>query len=103
MQKHLIMRSGGARPFGQSGFTLTQLKRAGRVAIYVQAKRRQPPAYEVVLIRKHEAYTAFGKEIPAGECYPSSEQWGLCGFTYRTIEAAERKFRELTANAEEVA
>jgi hypothetical protein len=89
--------------FRQSGFTLTQLKRVGDVAIYVQAKRRQPPAYEVVLIRKHEAYLAFGKGIPAGECYPSSEQWGVKGFTYRTIEAAECKFRELTVNAKGVA
>jgi hypothetical protein len=89
--------------FRQSGFTLSLLKRAGNVAIYIQTKRRQPQAYEVVLIRKHEAYIAFGKEIPAGECYPSSEQWGVKGFTYRTIEAAERKFRELTASAKEFA
>jgi hypothetical protein len=82
--------------FGHSGFTLTQLKRVGNVAIYVQTKRRQPPAYEVVLIQKYEAYSAFGKEYPAGECYPSSEQWGTYGFTYRTTEGAERKFLELT-------
>ena len=53
--------------FRQSGFTLTQIKRAGNGAIYIQ------------------------------------KQWGVKGFTYRTIEAAECKFRELTANAEEVA
>ena len=89
--------------FGHCGFTLSQLKRAGNVAIYIQTKRRQPQAYEVVLIRKHEAYIAFGKGIPAGECYPSSEQWGVKGFTYRTIGAAERKFSMLTGNATEVA
>jgi hypothetical protein len=89
--------------FRQAGFTLTQLKRAGNVAIYIQTKMRQPPVYEVVLIREHEAYTAFGKEIPAGECYPSSEQWGVKGFSYRTIGAAERKFSELTGDAKVVA
>lgn len=89
--------------FRQSGFTLTQLKRAGNIALYVQTKRRQTPAYEIVLLRKHEAYTAFGKEISAGECYPSSEQWGVKGFTYRSIEAAERRFRELTVSAKEIA
>jgi hypothetical protein len=89
--------------FRHSGFTLTRLKRAGNVAIYKQTKRRQPPAYEVVLFREHEAYTAFGKEISAGECYPSSEQWGLYGFTYRSIEEAERKFVELIGRTKGVA
>jgi hypothetical protein len=82
--------------FRYSGFTLTQLKRFGDVAFYRQSKSGLPDAYEVVLIQKHEAYSAFGKDIPAGEHYPSSAQWGICGFTFRTFERAERKFRELT-------
>jgi hypothetical protein len=89
--------------FGHSGFTLTQLKRAGDVAIYKQSKRKQPAGYEVVVLRPYEAWTSFGKDFPAGEQYPKSEDWGTYGFTYRTIEAAERKFRELTASAKEIA
>jgi hypothetical protein len=92
-----------ATVFRHSGFTLTQLKRVGDVAIYRQAKSGLPDAYEVVLIEKHEGYTAFGKDIPAGEYYPSSAQWGLCGFTFRTLQEAERKFLELAQTAKEVA
>jgi hypothetical protein len=86
--------------FRHSGFEHTQLKRVGDVAVYRQSKAGLP-AYEVVLIQTHEAYTAFGKDIPAGEFYPSSRQWGTCGFTFSTIEGAERKFRELTGKAKE--
>jgi hypothetical protein len=87
--------------FRQSGFMLTRLKRFGDVAIYRQSKSGLPDAYEVVLIQKHEAYAAFGKVIPAGEYYPSSAQWGTCGFTFPAIEDAERKFGELAGNARE--
>jgi hypothetical protein len=78
--------------FRHSGFEHTQLKRIGDVAIYRQSKSGLPDAYEVVLIEKHEGYTAFGKDIPAGEYYPSSTQWGLCGFTFCTLQEAVRKF-----------
>jgi hypothetical protein len=54
-----------------------------------------------VLIEKHEGYTAFGKDIPAGEYYPSSTQWGLCGFTFCTLQEAVRKFLELAETAKE--
>lgn len=89
--------------FSHSGFTLTRLKRAGNIAIYRQTKGRQPPGFEVVVIQEHEAYSAFGKEIPAGEYYPPSSQWGLCGFTFCTLQEAERKFLELAQTAKEVA
>jgi len=56
-----------ASVFRYSGFTLTQTKRAGNVAIYKQAKGKQSPAFEVVIIRKAEAWTAFGREFPATE------------------------------------
>jgi hypothetical protein len=82
--------------FRYSGFTLTQLKRARNVAIYKQTKDKQSPAFEVVIIRKVEAWTAFGKEFPATEYYPANEDWGTYGFTYRAIEDAERKFVELS-------
>lgn len=89
--------------FSHSGFTLTQLKRTGNIAIYKQTKGKQSRAYEVVIIRKAKAWTAFGKDFPAAEYYPKSEDWGTCGFTYCTIEGAERKFAELTGKVKEVA
>jgi hypothetical protein len=88
-----------ATVFGHSGFKLTQLKRASSIAIYKQTKRKQSVAFEVVIIRKAEAWTAFGKEFPATEYYPANKDWGTYGFTYRTIEAALAKFVELTGRA----
>ena len=78
------------------GFEYTQLKRLGDVAIYRQSKKGLPDGYEVVRILKHEAFSAFGKDFPAGESYPSSQQWGSDGWTYRTLEDAEQKFQELS-------
>jgi len=82
--------------FRHSGFTFIQLKRIGNGAIYKQSKGKQPAAFEVVRIREYEAYAAFGKEIPAAEYYPKSEDWGTYGFTYCTLEEALAKFAELT-------
>jgi hypothetical protein len=81
--------------FSHSSFRYAQLKRFGDVAIYSQSKKGLPDAYEVVLIQRHEAFSAFGKDFPAGESYPRSTQWGSEGWTYQTLEQAERKFREL--------
>jgi hypothetical protein len=81
--------------FRHCGFTLTQLKRLGAVAIYKQTKTEQV-TFEVVIIRKREASFAFGKDFPATEYYPHNEDWGTYGFTYRTLEEALVKFRELT-------
>jgi hypothetical protein len=82
---------------GASGFTYDLIKRVGDIAIYSQSKNGLPDAYEVVRIQKHEAFTAFGKDFPAGESYPSSNQWGDEGWTYTTLPAAERKFSALLA------
>jgi hypothetical protein len=81
--------------FRHSGFELTQLKRVGDVAVYEQTKGKQPPAFEVVVIRRREACVAFGTELPATEFYPTNTDWGSMGFTYCSLEEAERKFGEL--------
>ena len=81
--------------FRHSGFELTQLKRVGDIAIYRQTKGKQPPGFEVVVIRRREACIAFGTELPATEVYPPNEAWGASGFTYRTLGEAERKFEAL--------
>jgi hypothetical protein len=88
--------------FSHSGFRLSQLKRVGDVAIYKQTKGKQPSAYEVVVIRRREACVAVGTELPATEVYPPNEAWGSNGFTYRTLEEAERKFMELAGQEQEV-
>lgn len=81
--------------FNRDGFTFRQLRRIGNVAIYEQTKKGQSPAYEVVILRMREARIAFGMELPECEHYPSSEEWGTYGWTYRSLSEAERKFKEL--------
>jgi hypothetical protein len=75
------------------GRTLKQLKREGMVAIYDQGLY----SYEVIVIRIKKDGETFGKFYPEHEIYPSSEQWGIYGWTYRPDERekAEKKFASL--------
>ena len=85
---------------GGSGFTYALLRRVGDIAIYSQSKNGLPDAYEVIRIQKHEAHSAFGKDFPAGESYPSSSQWGDEAWTYTTLAEAERKLSTLVSLAQ---
>ena len=84
------------KQFDKKGFTYTQIKREGMKAIFKQTKKGQESAtYEVVKISKHNGYELGGQKIPPGEAYPSTSQWGNSGWTYRTIEDAEKKYKKL--------
>jgi hypothetical protein len=84
--------------FTKSDWTHQMLSRIGQIAIYRRAKEVSPaPHYEVVVIEPYQAGVVMGREIEAGESYPSAAQWGTKGWTYRSLEMAQAKFRELTA------
>lgn len=77
----------------RDGFTLEQVERNDYAAIYRQTKDAIE-AYEVIRVKrlpKHEKY-----ELPPREAYPTSEDWGDFGWTYRTIEQARAKFADLS-------
>jgi hypothetical protein len=77
---------------------LEQLCRTEKTAIYLQHINGRQKAYEVIVIR-----VADRKPIKSGgkmewvqcepyECYPATETWGSCGFTYTTEEDARAKY-----------
>lgn len=78
------------------GFTLKQLKRVGDKAIYEQTKKGQiSKSYEVIRIGRHNGYELGGQKIAPAETYPGSSQWGNNGWTFTTLDAAEKKFKSL--------
>jgi len=86
------------KEFVKKGFKFTQVTRKGDVAIYKQESVavKDPKAnYEVVIIKSHNGYEIGGSKIAAAEVYPGSTQWGLLGWTYSDLPAAEKRFKKL--------
>lgn len=51
--------------------------------------------FEVIIIQSHQGRIIAGNEIPPSEYPPSSEQWGCKGWTYRTLDEAIEKYKQL--------
>lgn len=78
--------------FKRDGFTHKQVVRDGNVAIYERTKpEHSQPHYEVVIIREHKARDTGNFKVEAGEHYPSSEEWGIYGWTYGTLDLAKTR------------
>jgi len=85
----------------KKGFTYTQIKRVNDIAIYKQKSldvELNGEWYEVIKIKSHNGMTLGGNYIPPSEMYPSSTQWGVLGFTYNNISAAEDRFKQILSN-----
>lgn len=84
--------------FRSKGFDYRQIERKGDVAMFEQTKHGLSGKwFEVVIVQRHDAYEIGGVMVAAAETMPSTSQWGKKGFTFRTQEAAERKFQQLSA------
>jgi hypothetical protein len=86
--------------FRQNGFEFKLLLREGNIALF----RKTKPGlgfeiFEVVIIQRHDTFVIHGKEIEAAEHVPSSEQWGVKGWTYSDRVSAGRKFDQLKLRA----
>lgn len=81
--------------FQRKGFTYTLVKREGDKAIYEQKIEKKQLAYEVIKIRRHDGYTIGGVYIEPSEIYPSDNDWGTFGWTYKKLETALNKFNTL--------
>ena len=80
----------------KKGFTLKQLERVGDKAIYEQSKSGYTPkSYEVVKIGRHNGYELGGQYIKPAETYPGTSLWGIKGWTYQSLTAAEAKFKKI--------
>ena len=83
-------------PFDARGFRYELIERQGLVCLVKQIRLGGSYwAYEVVKLRTHPDQVMFGKLVPAHERYPSDEDWGTYGFTYRPEE--EEKARQRCA------
>lgn len=79
--------------FKKGEFTHKLVRREGNAAIYWRkAPHHRDAHYEVVVIQQQKAYSRFGKDYPAAEHYPPSEEWGTNAWTYNRLEDAELRF-----------
>ena len=76
--------------YTKHGITRRVLNRGGNIAIFASERD-----YEVIMIQSHDGRVIAGKECPAAEYPPSSEQWGNKGWTYNTRDEAIQKYNEL--------
>jgi hypothetical protein len=85
--------------FYSRGFCHNLVRRAGFVAWYARWRRFSPQEvhFEVIHITPRKSRTVGQIHWPAREVYPSSEQWGSKGWTYRDEGQARAKYEELLA------
>jgi hypothetical protein len=90
------------KQFEKVGFRFTEMQREGMIAIYHKVAlqgtyhpKTVDSGFETIVIANNEAYELGGNKIESKEGYPSSEMWGVRGFTYHNLYAAQCKFDEL--------
>ncbi len=88
--------------FTKNGFRLRQIRREGDVAIYHKVALQgnvHPVTYDVgfetIVVSRHDGYEIGGVKVEPAETYPSSEQWGQKGWTYKTLLEADNKYETL--------
>lgn len=78
--------------FTKKGFSHTLVERHGNIAIYERTKPHYSRShFEVIRIKVAKASERFGKKFPATEIYPSSESWGVLGFTCPDLASARER------------
>jgi hypothetical protein len=84
------------KKFTYKNFEHVQLFREGNLAIYSQKiAGGKSEKFEVIIIDSHNGYEIAGQKFPPSEMYPSSNQWGVKGFTLLTYEDAMDKINVL--------
>jgi hypothetical protein len=84
--------------FRRDGFNYRQVAREGDAAIYEQtwgSCSNPSVCYEVIRIRRREAFQIDGRFVEPAEVYPNSDVWGVDGFTFTDKDAAFAKLREV--------
>lgn len=93
-------------PFERAGFRYDLIERQGLVCLVKQTRIGQCHwCYEVVKLRTEPDKIRFGNFVPAHERYPSDEDWGTYGFTYRSeeLEKAQKRFAGMIEKLSEAA
>lgn len=91
------------KDFTKKGIRYVLVKREGMFAIYETflVKTGSSLGYEVICIYTHDGYTIMDNHMEPAEMYPSSNKWGIDGWTYLKQEynRAEQKFLSLLKNS----
>lgn len=85
--------------FRSGGFNYRQIAREGDAAIYEQtwgSCSNPSVCYEVIRIRRRDGFQIDGRFVEPAEVYPSSDAWGVDGFTFTDKEAAFAKLTQIT-------
>jgi hypothetical protein len=86
--------------FRQNGFEFKLVLREGNIGLFCKTKPGLGfESFEVAIIQRHDTFVIHGKEIEAAEHLPSSQQWGVKGWTYSNRVSADRKFDQLKRRA----
>lgn len=87
-----------AFPFDRDGYRHRLLERTGAVCLIERTNRLTGSVHwEVVRVRPITAHVwPNGRLTEAGERYPSTAEWGACGWTFTTRDDATRKYRFLS-------
>jgi hypothetical protein len=86
------------KEFCRDGFTYRQIARETYGAIYEQTwsgSTEPSVCYEVIRIRRRDGFQIGEKFVEPYETYPSSDAWGVDGFTLTDKNAAFEKLREV--------
>ncbi len=85
------------KEFTSKNFSFKQIRREEEFAIYERFHDSTPEKkhYEVVKILSHNGYSIGGQAYPASEYYPSSNGWGVDGFTCVTKKSACEKLEKM--------
>jgi hypothetical protein len=79
--------------FVNKNFCHKQIHREGEFAIYERYWSETPDKkhYEVIKIQSHNGYAIGTQVYPPSEFYPSSNSWGVHGWTCISKEAAYKR------------
>lgn len=85
------------KQFTQKGFVFKQFHREQDYAIYERWNEAftDRKHYEVIKIQSHNGYAIGGQSYPPSEFYPSSNSWGMHGFTCLSKENAYKRLEKL--------
>jgi hypothetical protein len=85
------------KTFTSKSFTHNQIHREEDFAIYERFLDSTPENkhYETIKILSHNGYSIGGQTYPASEYYPSSNGWGVDGFTSVTKKDAYERLDKM--------
>lgn len=83
----------------KNGFTYQRMERTDKTAIYAQIDNdSEVIGYEVFKIKTRGARWLKGRHLEAQERFPANEDFGYTAWSYRSIDRAREKFKQLEQN-----